>query len=208
MKKVLTFTVAATVALTLVTGAAAEFDPKRDYMAEMIQAAIEGDIEKGREAEHLRGLKIAAMGPERIYIPVSFDDLYLLGKIIYAEAGSYWLSDEWKMAVGEVVLNRVASPEFPDTIEDVIFQPGQYYSRGSSYFARLRPNERCVKLALRLLEGERVLNDPSVIFQANFRQGSGVHTALYDPYLGWTYFCFSSRPGLYETVEASACSAA
>ena len=42
------------------------------------------------------------------------------------EAGSAWLSMEWKMAVGEVLLNRVASPEFPDTLAGCAFQPGQY----------------------------------------------------------------------------------
>lgn len=39
----------------------------------------------------------------------SESDLMLLAKVIYAEAGSDFLSDEWKMCVGEVVLNRVAS---------------------------------------------------------------------------------------------------
>ena len=71
---------------------------------------------------------------------------------------------------GEVVLNRVASSEFPDTIRDVIEQEGQYFGRNNSYFKRLRPDRRCVELAIRLLEGERVIDEPSVVFQANFTQ--------------------------------------
>lgn len=126
----------------------------------------------------------------------SESDLMLLAKVIYAEAGSDFLSDEWKMCVGEVVLNRVASPEFPNTIPDVVYQPGQYHGARSGYIASLIPSERCIEIARRLLDGERIM-EPSVVFQANFKQGSGVYKALYDNNLGWTYFCYSTNMSLY-----------
>lgn len=126
----------------------------------------------------------------------SESDLMLLAKVIYAEAGSDFLSDEWKMCVGEVVLNRVASPEFPNTIPDVVYQPGQYHGARSGYIASLIPSERCIDVAKRLLNGERIM-EPSVVFQANFKQGSGVYKALYDSHLGWTYSCYSSNMSLY-----------
>lgn len=180
--------------------AGAAYEPDTDYSQIMIEAAASGDYQRGRQAEQMRNEKIDAIGSDAE--KVSFDELMLLSKIMYAEAGSNWLSDEWKMCVGEVVLNRAASPEFPDTIAGVLAQPGQYYGPNSRYFNNLRPSERCASLALRLMNGERVMNDPSVVFQANFRQGSGTHTACYDRYLGWTYFCISSRPELYkETIE-------
>lgn len=47
------------------------------------------------------------------------DDLYWLARIIQAESGNQPL--EGKIAVGTVILNRVASPQFPNTIYDVIF---------------------------------------------------------------------------------------
>jgi hypothetical protein len=126
----------------------------------------------------------------------SESDLMLLAKVIYAEAGSDFLSDEWKMCVGEVVLNRVASPEFPNTITDVVYQPGQYHGARSGYIASLTPSERCIEIARRLLDGERIM-EPSVVFQANFKQGSGVYKALYDSHLGWTYLCYSTNMSLY-----------
>ena len=126
----------------------------------------------------------------------SESDLMLLAKVIYAEAGSDFLSDEWKMCVGEVVLNRVASPEFPNTIYDVVYQQGQYQGARSGYIASLTPSERCIDIARRLLDVERVM-EPSVVFQANFKQGSGIYKALYDSHLGWTYFCYSSNMSLY-----------
>jgi hypothetical protein len=44
------------------------------------------------------------------------------------------------------------------------------------------------------------MNAPAVVFQANFRQGSGTHTSYYDRLLGSTYFCYSSKMHLYENV--------
>lgn len=103
------------------------------------------------------------------------------------------------MMVGEVLLNRVASVEFPNTIEECIYQEGQYYSRNDKDFANLLPYEDCVMIAIRLLSCERIINDGSVVFQANFPQGSGTYLKLYDEKLGYTYLCYSSYPELYES---------
>ena len=101
------------------------------------------------------------------------------------------------MCVGEVVLNRVASPEFPDSIHDVVYEPGQYQEVDTFEFAYvLMPTEECVNTARRLLEGERLM-EPWVVFQANFVQGGGVYSAYFDSELGYTYFCSSMHPELY-----------
>ncbi len=52
-------------------------------------------------------------------------------------------------------MNRVASPEYPDSIHDVIYQKGQYSCVNTARFAGLVPTEECVDAALRLLCGER-----------------------------------------------------
>lgn len=49
------------------------------------------------------------------------NDLYLLAKCIHAEARGEPYTG--KVAVGAVILNRVASPDFPDSIYGVIYQP-------------------------------------------------------------------------------------
>ena len=52
------------------------------------------------------------------------DVVYWLSRIIYAESGNQSL--DGKIAVGNVVLNRVASPRFPNTVYEVIFQRNQF----------------------------------------------------------------------------------
>lgn len=52
------------------------------------------------------------------------DEVYLLARLISAEAeGESYIG---KVAVGAVVLNRVRSPIFPNTIAGVVYQPGQF----------------------------------------------------------------------------------
>jgi len=52
------------------------------------------------------------------------DERETLAKLVHAEAGGEPMAG--KIAVASVVLNRVNSPEFPNTIHDVIYQPGQF----------------------------------------------------------------------------------
>ncbi|MEF3306365.1 cell wall hydrolase [Paenibacillus sp. GYB003] len=52
------------------------------------------------------------------------DVLEQLARVIYAEARGESFAGQ--VAIGAVVLNRVQSDAFPDSITDVIFQPGQF----------------------------------------------------------------------------------
>jgi len=172
------------------------FSLEEDYISTMQDMCLSCDISGGIEAERKLKLRSETLGKNETII--SFTDMFLLSKIITAEAGSSWLSIEWKMMVGEVLLNRVESPEFPNTISECLYQPGQYYGVGNEYFENLTPNRDSVEAATRLLLGERIINDPSVVFQANFIQGSGVCVSLFDDVLGYTYFCYSNYPSKYK----------
>ena len=119
------------------------------------------------------------------------DDLYCIAAVIWQESGSYWISDKTQLMVGNVVLNRVASSAFPNTIRGVLSQPYQYGPMAYSITIPKATNkimadaiDRCYENARRLLEGERVLPS-NVVFQANFTQGSGVYA-----YSDGLYFCY------------------
>ena len=162
------------------------FSLNADYMSQMYNAYFSGDYNAGCEAARKRNIKISYLGLD--YMKYSYDEFILLSKVICSEAGSSWLPIDWKMAVGEVVLNRVAHPAFPNTIYNVIFQPSQYAS--ANYYARLSPSVACVNAVVNLMNGQRIFNNTNVVFQANFRQGHGVARSFYDRYLGYTYFCY------------------
>jgi len=114
------------------------------------------------------------------------DDLYWLALTIHHEAGSDWLSDEHQLLVGNVVLNRVAHPDFPGTtIYDIVHQRGQYPWAGRPN--QPTPSARAYANAQRLLSGERFM-PANVVFQAEFRQGSGTHRTIHCNVLGSTTF--------------------
>lgn len=63
----------------------------------------------------------------------SQDDINLLAALIHCEAGGE--SYTGKVAVGAVVLNRVNSASFPNTISEVIYQSGQFTPASSGALA-------------------------------------------------------------------------
>ena len=67
------------------------------------------------------------------------DDSYLLCKIAMAEAESEGVKG--KALVMLVVLNRVWSNEFPDTIEEVIFQKNQFSPVANGRYDAVEPDE-------------------------------------------------------------------
>jgi len=170
-----------------------EADLAEYYLSEMTAAAIAGDVEAGREACANRDHIIDTNGMD--CVKVAFDDLYLLAKLINAEAGSDWLTEDFRLCMGEVVLNRVASPEFPNTLHDVAYQSGQYSSVTTAAFANLIPGEGFVDIALRLLQGERQMVE-SVVYQSNYIQGE-IFAVYEDWRLGTIYFCMSKNQELY-----------
>ena len=84
------------------------------------------------------------------------EDLYWLSRIIHAESGNQPL--EGMIAVGNVVLNRVADPTCPDTIYEVIFDDryGVQFSPTETGTIYDEPNEQSVIAAKLCLEGYEV----------------------------------------------------
>ena len=98
------------------------------------------------------------------------EDLYWLSRIIYSESGNQPM--EGMMAVGNVVLNRVADPTCPDSIYEVIFDNryGVQFSVTETGAIYLEPNERSVVAAKLCLEGYKVVGD--CLFFVNPKTGS------------------------------------
>lgn len=122
-------------------------------------------------------------------IPYTDEDLDLLARLIMAEAGMSWASDELQLYVGSVVLNRMNHPLFPDTLYNVIYATGQYSPTWTGSINNT-PSEQAIENAKYLLENGSILPD-NVVYQANFKQGDGVYLAIYDETLRTTvYFCY------------------
>lgn len=87
------------------------------------------------------------------------ESVYWLSRIISCESGNQPMTG--KIAVANVVLNRVYNPNFPSTIYDVIFQKNQFSPVASGSIYR-EPNAASVIAAKLALDGAEVL--PGVLF--------------------------------------------
>ncbi|MCC8024143.1 MAG: cell wall hydrolase [Clostridium sp.] len=101
----------------------------------------------------------------------SDQDLYILAHVICGEAQN--CPDDEQLYVGSVVLNRVSHPSFPNSINGVVFQPGQYACTKDGNYYR-EPTPQNWANARFLLENGSVLPG-HVIWQSGGRQGKGVY---------------------------------
>ena len=122
----------------------------------------------------------ASTGSEETVTTADSSDLNLLAAIIYCEAGNQ--SREGKVAVGAVVLNRVASASFPNSISEVVYQAGQFtpaYSGAlASALASGVPSD-CVEAAQAALNGE---NPVGGALYFNTGSGTGVKIGAHQFY--------------------------
>ena len=79
------------------------------------------------------------------------NDLFWLSRVIFAESGNQIL--EGKMAVGNVVMNRVNHSIWPDTIRGVIAQRNQFSTWRGGALANRTPNAESVIAAKLVLDG-------------------------------------------------------
>ena len=118
--------------------------------------------------------------------------LELLARAIYAEAGGDDCSDETRIMVGNVIINRMNCDWYPDTMESVLTQYRQYntfywtgviWNERASSPSEKDAVERAYKCAERVLLGERLLPE-DVVFQSENIQGTEIVA-----YQDGIYFC-------------------
>ena len=125
------------------------------------------------------------------------DELFYMAAAIYNEAGGDYCSDDTRRLVGYVILNRVNDARFPDTIKEVLEQKNQYglfYYTGIKFADRhtlpqeQHAVERAYEIAKEVLETESIPIPSSVVFQAEFEQGTSIYR-----YQDGLYFCHAEE---------------
>ncbi|MBE5756938.1 MAG: spore cortex-lytic enzyme [Clostridiales bacterium] len=104
----------------------------------------------GKKTLSALGMKVSSSGGSSSTSSLSSADLNLLAKLIYAEARGE--SYTGQVAVGAVVLNRIASSSFPNTMSGVIYQPYAFTCVNDGQI-NLTPNETAKKAARDALNG-------------------------------------------------------
>ena len=85
-------------------------------------------------------------------------ELELLASIIFCEAGNQ--PYEGQVAVGAVVMNRVNSGLFPDSVEEVVYQSGQFVPAGTGWLDRVRSQKGYTDSAMQAAKDALAGEDP------------------------------------------------
>lgn len=112
-------------------------------------------------------------------------DQKLLAKLVYAEARGE--SYKGQVAVAAVVLNRVSSSSFPNTISGVIYQSGAFscVSNGS---INNTPNDSAIRAALDAMNGWDPTNGCLYYYNPNKTSDSWIRTRTVVTVIGNHYF--------------------
>ena len=98
--------------------------------------------------------------------PLSSYELDLLERLVEAEAGAEPL--EGRIAVAQVVLNRVASSKFPNTIEGVIYQRNQFEPVAIGTIETKVASATTKEAVDKALKGHKVVGDDILYFWAKY----------------------------------------
>ena len=154
--------------------AEAQLRAQQEEAARAAAAAAQAEAEKAAEAARRQAI-LSANG-------ITEEDLYLLANIIYCEAGCEPYIG--KVAVGNVVMNRVKSNRQPNTIQGVVYAKGQFSPvRNGSLDRALRrssADESCYQAALEALSGAKPVGDKLFFRRVNGRPGQVIgHHVFY-----------------------------
>ena len=118
---------------------------------EEIKKREEKELEEKRKADEAK----AKLTENRGAVPVNASDDMLLAALIQCEAGNQ--PYEGKLAVGAVVMNRVRSGGYPNTIQGVIYASGQFKPAGNGKVAKRLESggiqESCIQAAREAIAG-------------------------------------------------------
>ena len=93
---------------------------------------------------------------------LTVDEILLMAKVMELENGCN--SDLCLLYTGSVILNRRSSPEWPNTVQGVIYQKGQYAAWTLRHIDTVKISPRVMSLALKLATCGPL--DEEIIFQS------------------------------------------
>lgn len=148
--------------IELAEAKALEYEEKLRRQEESLEGIKRRKAEEEAYANGGSSTAVIASAPSTV---TSATDLQLLAAIIECEAGGE--SYTGKIAVGNVVLNRVASSRFPNNIVDVLYQRSQFTPVTSGRFVLVLArgaNAACTQAAQNVLNGEQAVPSTTLFF--------------------------------------------
>lgn len=116
---------------------------------------------KNKDLEGVRSQIINSVG----YSP-NKDEVTLLEQLVEAEAGAE--PYEGKIAVANVVFNRIHNKEYPNTITGVIYQKNQFEPVVKGTIYNMKPSSDSIKAVKEAIYGKRAVDSDIMNFWADY----------------------------------------
>lgn len=142
------------------------FVMKTDVYAYSINTSSRGD-----EAEDLFITESETAQVFKNY-DISNKDIYLMAQVVYAESRGE--AFDGKVAVAAVILNRLASDKFPDTISGVIFQANAFSCiKGNKI--KMKPDKDSINAVYKALSGADPTSDSTFFYNPSISTSAWIN---------------------------------
>lgn len=125
------------------------------------------------------------------YEPLTDEEIELIARVVYCEANSEPIAGQ--QAVAEVILNRRAAHNFPDTVEEVVYQTGQFSVVPSLPYTT--PTETNYAAVYAAMYGEPVYESMDVVYFNGVPENHYIAGVI-----GGHYFCYQYPWAMEVTV--------
>lgn len=150
-------------------------DKQAEVAAEIQRQEEAKAAEEARKAQEAKAAQEAQAASAQVQ--ASSDVQALMASIIYCEAGNQ--SYEGQVAVGAVIMNRVRSGQFPNTVEGVIYQAGQFGPVSTGWLDKVRSTggytDSAMQAAADALAGANPIGNCLYFDQGGYGMQIGAH---------------------------------
>ena len=144
---------------------------------------LDSHLDFGEEgSENLNLLKEESLGLSESHLSMSDQDYETLLKIVEAEAGGE--DDIGKILVANVIIKRVLDDRFPDTVQEVVYQPSQFQPVSTGKIHSVTATAETAACVDRALAGEDYSN--GALYFMN-RRGAGGRASWFDSQLTYLF---------------------
>lgn len=109
-------------------------------------------------------------------IQITDDDVETLARLVWLEARGEPF--EGQVAVVEVVLNRILSPSFPDTVAEVVYQRDPVQFSPAARIPSTTPTETQYEAVTAAIEGTEPITDADVVYFSTGAQNDRVYKII------------------------------
>lgn len=142
------------------------FKEAEEYRMEQERIRREQEEARLKAEQEARQRKIQAVGTVGYEMGFTEADVDLLNRLVEAEAGSE--PYQGKIAVVNVIINRIKSNKYPNNIYDVIYQPNQFEVVNIGTINTKIPSDETKMAVKEALNGAKAVSDNIKLFWADY----------------------------------------